>query len=372
MEQNGSVPFTQKLLVAVLQARGYTEVSERQIATWRAKDILPPFDVIGHGLGKGQGKESSTWSDGLKVLRQALEICELLKMYRSYDDLYMPLWMLGFEIPLWRIREIISRPLDIASREIEVEMEGRSATEDVLEDQAYMVTELFRRANLKLFEMPKEILEAMFNLFLNSAYTLDDAPFEDGVKKLQNLDETTRQHCAEMFDEEIAGNVLSRKPNDLVHTIFAHAPFINKHLSLRRIREAVDQCTDEDLRVVHRDMTLACQAAFQMMKLLKLLVQYLPDGLKPIPLKDFIAPIFSAGIPGVWADLALRRSGYGPQIESYLSLAWRGLHTRFDEIYKEISEEMERENAGPQITVAIETLCEKLGVPLGSPPSSAT
>jgi hypothetical protein len=46
-EKVGSL--TQDELLAELHRRGYDDVTERQIADWRRKELLPPFDVIGGG-----------------------------------------------------------------------------------------------------------------------------------------------------------------------------------------------------------------------------------------------------------------------------------------------------------------------------------
>ncbi|MDT7779447.1 MAG: hypothetical protein QOC99_1959 [Acidobacteriota bacterium] len=52
-EKVGSL--TQDELLAELHRRGYDDVTERQIADWRRKELLPPFDVIGGGAAAAGG-----------------------------------------------------------------------------------------------------------------------------------------------------------------------------------------------------------------------------------------------------------------------------------------------------------------------------
>lgn len=43
---------------------------------------------------------------------QAVSIIELLKTYDRLEDLYLPLWQLGYPIPLHRVRVALGQPLE--------------------------------------------------------------------------------------------------------------------------------------------------------------------------------------------------------------------------------------------------------------------
>jgi hypothetical protein len=364
MEQNSSKVLTQDALVRELHMLGYNDVTKRRIASLRANDLLPAFDIVGRGLGKRRGRESNAWSNGELVLSQAAQVCELLKIYGSYDDLHLPLWMLGYPVPLERVRGALRRPLDQASREVEVEIDGRSATEDVIDEEMYKFTEAVQRTNMKLFDVPKEILEAFANLFLNSNYNLVDAPFEDGLEALERLDQTIQQKCEKIFGDEVAEKASLRKPDDAIWTAFTHAPFINKYLSLRPLKEAVDECTDEDLMVVQRDLRVGREMVFQVKQFLMSLIPYIPSGPNSLSKEDLIT-VFSAGKLCIWADLSLRRNGYAKLIDEYVSLIWSGIQIWAGEIQKQFKEELKQESAGTQITLVLETIFQELGIPLG-------
>src|ERR1043165_4824664 len=104
MEENESNIFTQDEVVAGLHKRGYTNVNKRWVALLRTNELLPPFDVMGRGRGKSRGRESSAWSNGEAVMEQAVQVCDLFKIYKHLDDLHLPLWMLGYDVPLKRAR----------------------------------------------------------------------------------------------------------------------------------------------------------------------------------------------------------------------------------------------------------------------------
>jgi hypothetical protein len=358
MAQHDSKTLTQDEAVAELHKRGYTDVNKRRLASWRANDLLQPFDVVGGGRGRQRGRQSNAWLDGDEVLSQAAQICELLKMYKSFDDLYLPLWMLGYSIPLRRVREALSRPLDETVSGIKVEPDGRTNVEDEIDDAVDECSEIFQHEPMKLFELPQATLAAGINLLLNSDYKLDDQQFEDGVGALQGWDKELQQRCAEIFGEEIANSISLAKPTSEIWTVFMNAPFIKEHLSLRHIKQAVDECSDEDLTAVQRDLQVLREIVFEFKRMLMLFFPYIPEELKSFSANE-MASIFMVGKMIIWADLSLRRSGYGVLIDHILPMMLSEIQTAFNkELEKELSE------FGPQLTVAIETLFDKLGVPL--------
>jgi hypothetical protein len=349
--------LTQDELVARLHELGYADVTTRRIASWRANDLLPQFDIIGGGRGRCRGRESSAWSDGAEVLNQAIQVYELLKMYKSFDDLYLPLWMLGYPVPLWRVREALSYPLDSTVHAIEVELSDRDdlGLEDVIDDVAADFSRDLERTNLKLFQVPQVSLAAFTNIIMNGDYNTNDAPFEDGVEALERWDQETGQKLAQIVGTENLTITPANKPLDTIWTVFTHAPFINRHFSLQRLKEAVDECTDEDLMAVWRDLSFVREIVLLVKRLVMLLKPYIPAEWQLQPEKDF-STVLRAGKLLVWLDLSLRRSGYGPVIDHALPLVSGECQQRFNE------DEIRQELAvfGPQITTAIEEMINLL------------
>lgn len=56
MEHEKIEALTQDGLIAELQNQDYSEITKRRIVDWRENDLLPPFDLIGGGHGKGWAK----------------------------------------------------------------------------------------------------------------------------------------------------------------------------------------------------------------------------------------------------------------------------------------------------------------------------
>jgi hypothetical protein len=155
MERNKSEFLTQDGLVAELHKLGYSDVTKRRVASWRANDLLPSFYMIGGGRGQRRGRESSAWAHREEVVNQAAWVYELLKIYKGVEDIHLPLWMLGFRIPLARVREALSRPLNSMVHSIETEIGNKGELEDAIGQAAYEFTKDMQRANVALLQVPR-------------------------------------------------------------------------------------------------------------------------------------------------------------------------------------------------------------------------
>jgi hypothetical protein len=150
--------LTQKALVAEMHRLGHYDVTERQVADWRRNDLLRPFDALGKGRGQHRGRECSSWSNGEAVLNQALWVRELIQIYGSVEDVYLPLWVLGYLVPLERVREALGTPLDEMAHSIAEAIESKSRAtgeiEDLIEEAAYHNVEEMRRAGAEALLIP--------------------------------------------------------------------------------------------------------------------------------------------------------------------------------------------------------------------------
>jgi hypothetical protein len=100
--------LTEAALVAKLQGLGHTYVSVRTVEEWRRRELLPKFDQKGQGLGQGMGRRPSVWTEGQVIIERAAWVSDLIRVYGRMERTYLPLWMLGFPIPLKRIRQSLS------------------------------------------------------------------------------------------------------------------------------------------------------------------------------------------------------------------------------------------------------------------------
>jgi len=350
-ERVGSL--TQDELLAELQRHGYDDVSKRQIAEWRRKELLPPFDVIGGGRGRRLGRESSSWSDGELVFDQTLWVRELLPIFGSVEGVFLPLFVLGYPVPLQRVREVLGRPLneiaDGIAEAIENEARASGEIEDLVGDAAYHNVEEMRRKGAEALLMPQDSLEAFLNLFFNQGYNLTDGAFELGAEELKEYECAMRRKCAEALAAEGLGDVdLARRESSMT-SFFDRAPFIQRYFSHHQLKLAVDECTNDDLLAVQRDLCYLRGMALQLHEIISIITSELPAEYKPAR-ADVLWPVLTVGGLLVLADLSLRRNGFAQAIDYFLPVALREFQQGF-------TEEMERElvEVSKVIPEAIET-----------------
>lgn len=195
---------------------------------------------------------------------------------------------------------------------------------------------------------------------MNSGYGAEDIPFEedvpfqDGVEALRNYERMFQENFSEMCGDVGTDDIPPAGPDDGVKAVFMHATFINEFFSLQRLKPAVDDCTDEDLAAVQRDLWVMREIVFLFARVLTAMFAYFPDEMKPTT-EEMLAILFRLAKWFVWADLSLRRAGHGERIEYCLVETLRGLQADFSE-----NVEQELAAAGPQLAAAVDTCLEKL------------
>src|SRR5262249_53565100 len=161
---------------------GYAEISERTAGEWRRNGVLPEFDLKSRGLGQGPGKQPGAWTQGETVLNQAIWAHKLLRMYKRVDSIYLPLWMLGYSVPLPLVEKALESPFEEISRSIREEMEkekdlgGDLAFEDFLDQVVYEACQTFWPGGSGA-RISQAMLRVCYNLIFNPKYDLSDEPF---------------------------------------------------------------------------------------------------------------------------------------------------------------------------------------------------
>jgi hypothetical protein len=122
---------------------------------------------------------------------------------------------------------------------------------------------------------------------------------------------------------------LAWKDNRLAN-LFDRAPFIKQYFSLHQLKHAVDECTDNDLRAVSRDLYLLREMALVARKVITILTSEVPSEYMPAR-ADILRPILDVGGLLILADLSLRRNGFAMEIECFLPEALRALQQGFTE-----------------------------------------
>lgn len=319
--------LTQDELIAELHARGY-EVTKRALTDWRANDLLPTFD----NAGAGGGRSRYLWAHGESILRQSVWVCELLRIYKRFNDLYLPLWMLGYPVPHARVREALGEPLAFVTRSIEAEVESSGELEDLIGDVAYNITSKMRRTGADVMQVPQETYEAIVNVLFNEGYDLADAPFEAAVEALETWNEDVRR---EKIDR-VTGESIAPQKTDGAENMLAYAPFIKEYLSAHQLKRAVDGCTDDDLRIIERDLTAVREIADTLRKLFVILSRDMPVEFSLTP-AQLLPSLFMFGRLLVWIDLSLRHKGHGDIVEHCIGTLLRKCR---DEVNEQLKAEL--------------------------------
>lgn len=331
--------LTEEGVASELHQWGFDDVTGRQIAEWRRRELLPPFDVVGGGKGQGRGKERSRWADGESVVNQALWVRELLQMYRSAEDVRLPLWMLGFNIDFGRVREILGGPLDEVVCAIAEAVKNKSREsgkiEDLVEEATSDHVEELRRSGAAVLQIPQHALEAFFNVFVNQEYDLDDGGFEAGTESLKEYEDAMRERRVAAMAARGLNDAPTGQRDSSLSSFLDYAPFIKKYLSLYELKRAVDECTDEELYAVEHDLYLLREMALLAYKAMAIITRNIPAEYQPSR-ADVLRPIFGVGKVLILADLSLRCNGLAQVIDHFLPEALRQFREKF-------TEEVERE-----------------------------
>ncbi len=257
--------LTEEELVEHLNRAGMP-VTRRRVMSWRDKGLLPDFDVAGPGLGPGLGRVPSYWEDADSIVSQATTVFELLCWHDRVQDIYMPLWLLGHRVPEELVRRKLREEIVFGLEELAKRDRRFGDREDSLSDLAgEMYTKWRRSEGSNIPDIDK--IDLVFQLVGNASYTPDDpmTPWQQ---------------------------------------------FVRDHLSLRALDEYLLTATSEEISSLQQDFVLLSYIVSSVFGLVLTLVESI----------DVYSLVSLTGRLLVLLDLAVRRAGYGPEIEFYLEL----------------------------------------------------
>jgi hypothetical protein len=328
--------LTEAALVAKLQELGYTNVSVRTIGEWRRRELLPKFDQKGRGLGQGGGRRRSVWTDGQAVIERAAWVSDLIRVYGRMESAYLPLWMLGYSIPLKLVRRVLRQPaanLDQAIRK-EMKRKGDLVHEDVIDDALYKARRKILKNNpyMSLYQ-----LSAAYNLLFNPDYDPDELTSDEFAQR-----------------EDVSGKQSHIPHQNQTPILFQYAPLIKEHLSFERVKETLRHCTVEDLKIIERDLGLLREIIFHIGRIVKAAVSAAPAEITE-GFTDKWHGLFFLGRMCILADLSLRRSGYGNWIDQNLPCLLDAILLAFNE-----EREAEIRAKSPEMVADMERKTEEL------------
>lgn len=202
-------------LVAYLKA-SVPDITKRRVSSWRAKRLLPPFDVPGGGGGRGHGRRASYWSQGERVTRQAVAVHEALSFHPRVEDAYWPLWLFGYEIDIEIARAKLLEEIALARQALAEGKGSRESLDDYFFDKAFdLYAALQDYDGEPLREVTFDQIELFVQAIANPVYRPDDPLSEEW--------QFVRQHFLLPVLEETVRNLpvneLRRLQQDYCHFI---------------------------------------------------------------------------------------------------------------------------------------------------------
>lgn len=230
-------------VIAELERRGYATTSRRLI-DWRQKGLLPP--LVKHGRGQGRGWVY-VWEDPL-VVEQAIAVQELLWLHGHTEWLYLPLWCLGFTVPLNQVRPQL---LTMVEAYLEHLTGGMTEPEDVSDRLSQLaIADLTRSARTRSGRptLSPEAVEYGLNLLAGGTAYVPDREALAGIARSAGA---------------LTGNGQRRgapKGRRLSAAELRHIRrWTKRHASLPLLHDAEANATEQEFAQVHADWRALAQ-----------------------------------------------------------------------------------------------------------------
>ncbi len=168
---------TQQNVLRILERSGRHRLTERQLTKLRSEKLLPKLKP---GVKEGTNIPVNVWTQP-NIVKHAAILHDLLAEWsHRHELLYLPLWILGFDVPFELVRELF---LTRANHHLEVFTQGETDPDelgDVISSVAYQLLRHLRHdprpANAFKHhgrEYNERFLDLMLNMFANSTYEID-------------------------------------------------------------------------------------------------------------------------------------------------------------------------------------------------------
>ncbi len=269
--------YTPEALTAEMQRLDYP-VTKRRLIDWVQKDLLP--HPMPRGRGRGPGKIYE-WHEP-DILHRAIDVFELLEWHRRAKDVVLPLWALGYAVPLDRVRPELQRRADTFAVLIEQAIPVGGDRVDLVSDLVYETKAQFR-VNPNGFPTP--VVEALLHAVVNP----HAAQWPWIIEDLQTTVMTN------------AGGLMDWPGESRVIELVAG---VREQFSVDQFLTAVADASDAELFRVQEDLRRSVQSA-------RAVASFHPN-LDQLALPHLVASL--SVIAGI-IDLAGRRAGHGGQID---------------------------------------------------------
>lgn len=258
--------------------------TKRRLIDWVQKGLLPPPRA--HGRGRGRGKVYR-WEER-DILHRACDVFDLLAWKRRAADLLLPLWVLGYDVPVADVRRGLRDAVGRLDASLTAAIPFGGDHSDLISDLVVLAEaqgERQRQSDI----LPPPLIEAVLQAVIDPA-TRDWGWLLDELH--QALAPT---NPAEPRWPEIKGT----------ETFIA---FARDHLSVAQLEAVVADATDAEFVVGHQDLRAVAQSIRA--------VAGIASDLEPWVVMEVLAalgPMVAVG------DLALRQAGASPLIDRWVA-----------------------------------------------------
>lgn len=357
--------ITENELVLELNKLGYKNANKRLIARYRNEALLPDFDLIGSGLGKGLGRSESGWTNSAQIIERAEWIFKLRALGIGYENLHLNLWMIGYDIHPEDVRDTLLEPLELQIKLLERESQKlrqrfesdertKGILEDVISDEANEALHSMSDNPFEPLAFPQDLLEVIANVFFNPEFGLTASAIDDISIGLRDWRNALENFESEFFEDESIKPKNSLERIKVIVDFFNNANFFQKNFSLHRVQKAVSECSYQEFAEVQTDLKIIRKILSLFYKSLEVLMPqiqlYLDSSLN---IDSFLPTLFGFGEYIVLADIAIRRSGNPETINRIRSQI-------VEKIEKDFSKTMVKsfEQSAPDIGEGIEQISE--------------
>lgn len=220
-------------VIAALDRAGY-RVTKRTLQDWAGKGLLP--HPVARGLGRGKGKRY-IWTQS-NILHQVATICGLLDWYGRVKGIVLPLWLLGYDVPVEKARATLLRYLDGQLFGLTGDQRGEDDIGDHIAQVAHSTAYSTRLRSSRA--AGEQLLLPMLNVFANPHYKpLEEdesiiADFTRAILQMDGLDKLEERQ------RQLGNPFQSVKSTKDFLTII-------QRVSLPGLREAVASATEAEL-----------------------------------------------------------------------------------------------------------------------------
>lgn len=261
-----STKLSEDDLIASLR-QSIPDVTKRRVSSWRTKRLLPAFDIQGRGGGRGRGRQTSYWSQGEKIIKQAIAVHEALSFHPRIEDAYLPLWLFGHEIDIEIARKKLLEEIALVRQVLAEGPGSRESLEDYFFDKASdLFAALLEWDQESAQDFTFEQVEQFVQMIANPAYRPDDPPSVEWQ-------------------------------------------FVREHFLLPVLEKTVANLSEDELQQLRDDYGFFIDG-------IRLLASAFPAFPSEFPQKYWVGG--NAGFFFVLFDLAFRRAGYGDFIDQHL------------------------------------------------------